>query len=252
MAADHGPFIWYEYAGVDLGRAGAFYGHVVPWKVADSGMPGLDYAVLNAEDGGVGGLVSTAGGRAPGWLGYVAVADVDATVAAFERHGGSTVVPATDIPGVGRFAIVKDPDGASLAVMNPNSDETWKPDAMGRTGHCGWHELFARDNERAMDFYAEVFGWTRSTAMDMGPMGTYQLFAQDGVDIGGIMTMTAQMPAPLWNFYFTVDGVEAARGRAVDRGASLVAGPYQVPGGGWVVQMADPDGQLFSLLSTTR
>ena len=83
-------------------------------------------------------------------------------------------------------------------------------------------------------------------------MGTYQLFAQDGVDIGGMMTMTEHMQAPLWNFYFIVDGVDAAMERAKLRGASLLNGPHQVPGGGWVVQMADPDGQLFSMLSGTR
>ncbi len=252
MAAYHGPFIWYEYASADLERATAFYGHVVPWTVAESGMPGIQYTVLNAADGGIGGLVSTDGGRRPGWLAYVAVADVDATLSAYLSNGGTVVVPATDIPGVGRFAVLNDPDGTTLAVMTPSSDATWTPDSMRKPGHCGWHELFARDNNRAMDFYARVFGWTRSTAMDMGPMGTYQLFAQDGVDIGGMMTMTEHMPAPLWNFYFIVDGVDAAMERAKLRGASLLNGPHQVPGGGWVVQMADPDGQLFSMLSGTR
>lgn len=252
MADNHGPFIWYEYASADTDRAQAFYGHVVPWTIGDSGMPGLQYTILSAPDGGIGGLVSTETGAAPGWIGYVAVANVDETVAACERLGGSVAMPAMDIPGVGRFAVLKDPDGAAFSVMAPASDERWKPETMRKPGHCGWHELFARDGQRAMDFYAGLFGWTRSTAMDMGPMGTYQLFAQDGVDIGGMMNMTEHMPAPLWNFYFLVDGVDAASARASERGATLLNGPHQVPGGGWVVQMADPDGQLFSMLSGSR
>jgi predicted enzyme related to lactoylglutathione lyase len=252
MAGNHGPFIWYEYASADTARAAEFLHAVIPWQVAKTDMPGLDYTVLNAPDGGVGGLVSTANGRRPGWLGYVAVSDVDATVAECGRLGGAVLVPAMDIPDVGRFAVIADPGGAALAVMTPRSDATWDAESLLRPGHCRWHELFAWDGQKAMDFYAALFGWTRSTAMDMGPMGTYQIFAHDGTDLGGIMTMTKDMPAPLWNFYFHVDALDAAADRARTHGASLLMGPHQVPGGAWVVQMADPDGQLLSLLSMVK
>ena len=252
MPANHGPFIWYEYAATDKDRAADFYAHVVPWTVSTFEVPGMPYTVFNAPDGGVGGLAERMEGQPGGWIGYVAVADVDETVAAYQANGGSVEVPAMDIPEVGRFAILADPGGARLAVMKPLSTEMWKPDHIRMPGHAGWHELFAHDGPQAFDFYAKVFGWGRSTGMDMGPMGTYQLFSQDGMDIGGIMTMTPQMPAPLWNFYFIVNGVDAAADRAREKGASLLMGPHQVPGGGWVVQMADPEGQLFSLLSSTK
>ena len=51
------------------------------------------------------------------WLTYFAVSDTDATVAKADSLGGKITVPATDIPGVGRFAILQDPQGAHFAVI---------------------------------------------------------------------------------------------------------------------------------------
>src|SRR3712207_7437107 len=53
----------------------------------------------------------------------------------------------------------------------------------------GWHELHAADGAAAFEFYAAMFGWTRSDALDMGPLGTYQLFATGGGPdaVGGMM-----------------------------------------------------------------
>ena len=94
-----------------------------------------------------------------------------------------------------------------------------------------------------------MFGWEKSTGHDMGPMGIYQLFAYDGADRGGIMTMPAQAPAPAWSYVFGVDSVAAASERLRAGGGTVINGPMQVPGGAWVVQARDPDGAAFSLLS---
>lgn len=252
MAANHGPFIWYEYASNDTAAAGDFYGHVIPWTVSDSGMPGMDYTLLSAPDGMVAGLVKKSEGAPSGWLGYVAVADVDETVAAFGQHGGATLVPAMDIPEIGRMAVVTDPDGAAIAIMKPSSPETWTADLMNRPGHCGWHELYAGDGVKAFEFYSSVFGWQKGETMDMGAMGVYQIFTQDGHQIGGIMTKPQEMPSPQWNFYFHVEAVDAATARAEERGAIRIMGPHQVPGGSWVVQVLDREKAMVSLISAVR
>ena len=62
-------------------------------------------------------------------------------------------------------------------------------------GHVGWHELYAGEWKSAFDFYAGQFGWTKGEAMDMGEMGTYQIFAAGGEPIGGMMTKPADMPS---------------------------------------------------------
>ena len=60
------------------------------------------------------------------------------------------------------------------------------PPAMA-PGRFGWNELLAGDVPTVWPFYATMFGWTKADAIDMGPMGTYQLFASGGTSIGGMM-----------------------------------------------------------------
>jgi uncharacterized protein len=105
--------------------------------------------------------------------------------------------------------------------------------------------------EQAWAFYSGMFGWTKVDAMDMGPMGTYQMFNSGDTLIGGMMTKPATDPtAPHWNYYINVDSAEAAVARAKSLGATITVGPMQVPGGSWAVNGIDPQGAAFSLLST--
>jgi predicted enzyme related to lactoylglutathione lyase len=88
--------------------------------------------------------------------------------------------------------------------------------------------------------------------MDMGPMGVYQIFAIDGVAKGGMMTKTADMPMPLWLYYFTVDDIESAVGRVKNEGGQILLEPHQVPGGMWITQCFDPQGAMFALVGPKR
>jgi hypothetical protein len=58
-------------------------------------------------------------GAQPNWLPYVAVDDVDATIARAKKLGARIPVSPEDIPGIGRFGVLQDPTGAVLAVMKP-------------------------------------------------------------------------------------------------------------------------------------
>ena len=109
------------------------------------------------------------------WYGYISVADVDASVARLTAAGGEPWMPAMDVPGVGRIAMVRDPQGTTVYVMTPSGTGPTASFAPGIPGHCGWHELHARDWSSALAFYAREFGWHEVNAMNMGPLGTYQV-----------------------------------------------------------------------------
>ncbi len=115
-------------------------------------------------------------GARPGWIGYVGVEDVDAEADAFAKAGGVIYKAAADIPGVGRFAVVGDPQGAALTLFKGSSDAEPAPGPRGARGHIGWRELHAIDREAAFAFYADRFGWTKGDAMDMGPHGRLPAF----------------------------------------------------------------------------
>ena len=114
-----GAFCWDELMTPDVPAARAFYAGLFGWDTIDVPMPGLDYVIAKRGDRQGGGLMKSPP-AAPGasyWLAYVAVEDVDAAAAHAERLGGRVVAPPQDIPGIGRFAVLLDPSGASIAVF---------------------------------------------------------------------------------------------------------------------------------------
>lgn len=253
MSSPNGNFVWYQLMTTDTKAAETFYRGVVGWRAQDSGMADRSYTILSAAEAPTGGLMALpqdarkAGAR-PGWIGYVAVADVDAFAARVTQAGGAVHHTPDDIPGVGRFAVVADPQGARLVLFKGATGEQGPQAAPGTPGHTGWHELHVGDRESAFAFYSGLFGWTKAEAVDMGPMGIYQTFATGGVPVGGMMTRTEAAQAPFWLYYFNVEAIEAAVARVKDEGGQVVHGPHQVPGGSWIVQCLDPQGAMFALV----
>ena len=117
------------------------------------------YIVVNSAERGVGGLMTMPEdaakmGMPPAWLGYIHTRDVDASTKALKAAGGAVHREPDDIPGVGRFAVVADPQGAAFMFLQPNGPD--QPVVPATTpGHVGWHELYAADWQAAFDFYSE-------------------------------------------------------------------------------------------------
>ena len=204
MAMSEGSFVWYELMTSDLEAAQAFYAAVVGWSMADSGMPGMRYTLAKVNDRRVAGLMGFPPDMGTGpvmWFGYILVADVDAAAERVRRTGGAVHRTPADIPGIGRFAVVADPQGATFMLFRGSGEPAPDP-ASDAPGGVGWRELRTTDWDNAFGFYQGLFGWERSYAHDMGPMGTYQTFSVGGAWAGGMMN-APQAPAPEWLYYFT-------------------------------------------------
>jgi predicted enzyme related to lactoylglutathione lyase len=257
MPQNQGSFVWYDLMTSDQKAAEAFYKAVVGWDMADSGMPDRSYTILSKGKDQIGGLMpipkeACDRGAKPMWTGYIGVADVDAAVNELKKKGGTVKRPPEDIPGVGRFSVVADPGGATFNLFTHKGDETPKGPSMA-PGQVGWRELNAADGPKAYDFYSQMFGWTKTEAMDMGNLGVYQLFAAGGKDaVGGIMTKMAEMPSPMWLFYFVVGNIDAAVERVKKAGGQVINGPMEVPGGAWIIQGIDPQGAMFALVGDRK
>lgn len=260
MANAHGDFIWYELLTSDADAAADFYGKVVGWTALDSGQPDMDYRFFSSGDGsdmadGVGGFMAitpdmASGGAVPCWLGYIGVDDVDASVAAITSAGGTVQMPAFDMPGVGRMAMVSDPQGAPFYVMKGASDETSHSFASEtpKNGHCAWNELSTTDTASAVDFYTAQFGWKQEGDMDMGPMGKY-LFLRHGLGmIGAIMPKIPQMPVSAWVYYFRVPDIDVAVKTITANGGTILQEPIEIPGGDYSMNALDPQGAAFALV----
>ena len=251
-----GTFFWYDVMTSDTKLAAKFYADVVGWTVQDAGQ--MEYSVFNLGSRGIAGLMklpedyAKAGGR-PAWMGYILVDDVDAMAARIQAEGGKLHKGPITVPGVIRFAVMGDPQGAGFLIAKPLVEDAPPPIAPGTPGTIGWHELYAVDAKTAFAFYEKLFGWTKDQAIEMGPMGTYQLFKTGGdMAAGGMMNKPAAIPVPYWGYYFNVDAIDAGAARVTAGGGKILNGPIEVPGPMWVVNCMDPQGAVFSLVAPKR
>jgi uncharacterized protein len=248
-----GRFYWYQIVTTDTKAAAKFYSAVVGWGTQDAGTGGQDFTLFTVNGQGVAGLMPIPEqGIPPCWLGYIWADDVDAICVRLEKEGGKVHRPPADLPGVIRFAVVSDPQGAGFLVAKGLGTEAFTPLPAGTNGAIGWHELMAVEWNAAFAFYEKLFGWTKAEAHDMGPMGTYQLFATGAEPVGGMMTKPDAIPVPNWGYYFNVEAIDAAAERVKAAGGKIMMGPTDVPGGQWIVQCVDPMGAHFALVALKR
>ena len=248
-----GKFVWYELMSTNPDAAKKFYTDVIGWKTQPfEHAAGMDYTMWVKGETPVGGLMElpeeARKGNVPShWVGYVAVPDVDKTAARAVELGGRVVHGPADIPEVGRFAILADPQGAVIAVYKSSQDMA-PTDADPETGDVSWHELATTDWEGAFDYYADLFGWEKQQAMDMGEAGTYQMYGMGEKMLGGMYNKSAEQPGPpAWLYYITIDDLDATVARVKKDGGQIVVEPMEVPGGSRIAVGIDPYGAAFGL-----
>lgn len=262
MSTGEGRFVWYELMTTDTAAAIAFYEKVIGWKAQDSGVAGMNYSLLMAGESRIAGLMALpeaarANGARPGWVGYVGTANVDATAKAMVEDGGHMHHPPTDIPNIGRFAVMADPQGAVFCLFSGQGEPPPAPEPCGTgapaQGHAAWRQLMSTDPDAGFAFYARHFGWTKGMGLDMGPAGTYQLFKDGGeMDVGGMMPKPPEVPMSHWTYFFAVDSIAAAEARGKEAGATVIHGPMEVPGGMWVMHCLDPQGAAFAMVGPEK
>ena len=258
QAGPKGDFIWYELMTPDPEGAKDFYDAVVGWTIGEGVAEYNGYRMIGRGDGGsAGGVLPLTDdmqqhGAHPTWLGYIHVPDTDRAVSAIEGAGGKTLMPATDIPNVGRIAMVADPQGAPFYVMKPippAGDPNAKSDVFSPSERqrVGWNELNTSDPVAARSFYADQFGWETGEFMDMGAMGEYRFIDHHGARLGALCGV---MPGgqPKWRFYFRVPSIAKAKDVIDARGGTIHMGPHQVPTGDYIIIGSDPQGAEFALV----
>jgi hypothetical protein len=243
--------LWYELMTTDMKAAETFYEAVVGWTSAPFEGSPQPYAMFSRSgEIPVAGVMTRPEGvnAPPFWAMYVGVPKLEEAAAQIERLGGGECSPVIDVPTVGRMQMMKDPQGAAFYIYEPASADQ-PPEAAAELGEASWHELMTTDAPAAMTFYREVFGWQPSEALDMGPMGKYQMFNRPHGMIGGMMNKPPEMAhvPPNWQIYFRVPDITGAIERITSNGGQILNGPMEVPGGDWVVNAVDPQGAAFAL-----
>ena len=243
--------LWYELMTTDMKAAEAFYKTVVGWTSAPFESSPQPYTMFNRPGGTpVAGVMTRPEGMnaPPFWAMYIGVPKLEDAAAQITRLGGSECSPVIDVPTVGRMQMMNDPQGAAFYIYEPSSADQ-PPEAAAEIGETSWLELMTTDAPAAMRFYTAVFGWQPTEALDMGPLGKYQMFNRPHGMIGGMMNTPPEMAhvPPHWQIYFRVPDITSAVERINANGGKILNGPMEVPGGDWVVNAMDPQGAAFAL-----
>ena len=251
---NNGNYIWHELLTTDPEAAKAFYTKVVGWGTTLWENGDNSYLMWTVGEQPVGGVMklpdeALAEGARPHWLPYVQVGDVDATVERATGLGARTYVSPSDIPTVGRFAVLADPQGATFAVFRPAEDMPAQ-DGPPKHGQFTWHELGTTDYAAAIGFYSELFGWVKGETMDMGEGAIYQMYGRGAAPLGGMFNKPPEMPGPpMWMVYAHVPDVDTLADTIKAEGGQILVGPMDVPGGDRIIQLMDPQGAAIAIHS---
>lgn len=250
MTTSHqGAPCWYELSTTDIDGAQRFYSAALGWNVTDSGMAGMDYRLAALEGSMVAGIAPAQADQPTAWTIYFAVTDCDTSFAEAVALAATPIVPPSDVPGTGRFAVLIDPQGAAFGILQP---EPMPDGSIGeafhqdKPGHGNWHEIICPDPAKALTFYGQLFGWMVARAVPMGP-STYHVIGWQGTEIGGAFTPETDGPAR-WLTYFTSAGVAASQAAVTAAGGAIDSGPDAVPGGVYSLQCSDPQGGAFAFV----
>lgn len=246
-----GSFCWIELGTTDNDAAKNFYTQLFDWEYQDHPMgPDGTYTMLLLDGKDVGGLYKLtadmlSAGVPPHWMSYIATDNADETTEKAKAAGATVMNGPFDVSTLGRMAVLQDPTGAVFSIWQAKDNKGTA--VSGVPNSPVWNELGTNDTQKAGDFYANVFGWTKQ--MFPGPM-EYTVFNNGDKGVGGMYQITPEMGPipPNWLVYIAVDDCDAKVQKATELGASVIRPAEDIPGVGRFAILADPQGAAFALL----
>lgn len=246
-----GKFVWRELFTKDVAGAKRFYGDMFGWRAEDRPMgPDWSYTLWYNGDKQIGGMMDLAHLPAgsdhvpPHWAVYVSVADVDKAAEVAVAEGGKVLSPCMDIPNVGRFAVVQDPQGAILNLFRSAHGD---PEDVSPVAHdFTWENLSTPDPAKAIAFYQKVIGWdTQQMEGDEGTM----LFTRKMAN-GEAVPLASIGPSgdgpPNWGTFVQVADIDASLTKIQSLGAQPIV-PRTEIGVGAFGLVQDPFGAFLFL-----
>ena len=227
----------------DVAAARDFYAALLGWRIDD-------YGLIHVGKPHIGCIQAARPGERTRWIPYLEVPDPEAMAVQAVAAGATLTMPGTDIPNVGRFAELADPEGAAFRLWRERPDPTIPP-ALGRVW---WNQLLARDPRVARDFYAAAIGWT-PLDQDSAEAGPYTAFMDGETAIAGIYPSPIPEDSPVsshWQPFFWVEDCRAATAKAIALGAAQHQEPTDVPGVGTMAVIGDPGGASSVLITPAQ
>lgn len=238
-----GYVVWRELVTSDVEASKRFYGELFNWTIDAVPMGPVTYYMLKSGERPVGGMVNPGQPGVPThWMSYVSSQEVDEAAKRATKAGGE-VLAGPDTMGPGRFAILRDPSGAAIALWHAQDGDGEAPGKPGRGEFC-WDELATASAVKVEAFYRDVFGWTIG-AFD--PQGLIQVWKKGDAVLGGLNTQIPPGTPAHWMNYVVVDELGAARERGRKLGATVLVDDVPVADFGRIAILRDAQGGVIGL-----
>ena len=244
-------FEWHELFSPEPEKSAGFYadictGDIEKMVLSSSNLP---YFIVRMSNGGSLGITGLPSESIPmGWYGYIFTEDMNQTLERVKKLGGRIVLPATMEKGIGKYALISDPEGVVLGV-----DEL-VPDLRPPKPNIGvsWNELVVRNLESTLKFYQDLFGWkvVDKFPMETGPYLILGTGDDPKTEFGAIYA--SQETPPTWRYYIHIERMDPVIEKVKEMGGKVTMGPLEVPGGTFVALCLDDQGIPFAIHAPKR
>jgi predicted enzyme related to lactoylglutathione lyase len=250
-----GKVVWHELITDTPEESQRFYAELFGWEFQDLGLDlgfsrTVNYTLIRNQGRLIGGLIDQTlldtEADISQWVVLLSVADIDAAVRFVDQSGGTVFSPPRDMAERGRMAVVADPQGALLSLLEARGGDPLDS-AEADMGGFLWNELWTSDVEAATQFYQGIADYTiedRAVVTDAAEH-SYRLLKANDVARVGILPNPIEGLASLWATYIRVAddaALDAIVGRVESLGGSVLLAPQDRAIGGRVALIADPSG----------
>jgi predicted enzyme related to lactoylglutathione lyase len=246
-AHEPGTFCWIELGTTDGPAARTFYTQLFDWTAKETPIgDGMVYTIFQnaGRDTAAMYVLQQEGvqqGVPPNWLSYIAVANVDASIAQATEVGGSVVAGPMDVMDAGRMAVLRDPQGASFAIWQANRQPG--VGVRDEANSLCWNELMAHDLEAAKKFYVGLFGWRAKESPE------YTEWHRGENAVGGMLQTHSPHHPSFWMPYFACANTDTTVTRATSLGGTIFKEPTDIPHVGRFAVVGDPSGAAFAVIT---
>jgi predicted enzyme related to lactoylglutathione lyase len=255
-----GKIVWHDLITDAPEASKHFYQELFGWEfeqvdIGQGLFNAIDYTLIRHNGRLIGGMVNQAQLKTnrdvSQWVSLLSVVDVDAASAAVTAAGGIVLTAPVNLQKRGRSALVVDPQGALLSLLQTSSGDPLD-EAEPDVGGFLWNELWTEDVAAATDFYRQLADYTDETnILGNGEIDReYRLLSSQGKPRVGIMKMPVKDLAPTWVSYLRIadaTALDAIVARVEELGGAILLDPQDREIGGRVALIAGPSGAGIAL-----
>jgi uncharacterized protein len=245
-----GKLVWADLFTSQPTEATKFYCDLFGWTSTAIDQKGKTYTIFSNDGVPVAGLAphSFAKESHPSrWIGYVSVADINATIASVEKNGGKVHAEARKFPDRGFQAIVADSDGNAIGLLQSSSGDP--ADDYTKTGSWNWFELYVKDPKATTSFYHQALGFDVAPETNSDRKSDFVL-SSAGNSRAGVAPIPdeAKDGAARWLGVIRVADLDQTLAKVAGLGGEVLVAPHSVEFGSRFAIILDPTGGTIGLV----